>query len=117
QAGYVGPNREQPAGKRRFVRACLECGGRDVERLQVGTAEVAVGDVRHRHLDDAVDAAVGPQADDAAAAEATVPHATLGVDGRSVGRTALETAEQVTAVGNAVRLRVVVVRVENVGLG
>ena len=99
----TGSAKRLPA--RRSPRARAAARGGDVERLQVRAAEGAGGDVGDRHLDDAVDLAVGRDADDAAAAVAGVPEVAVAVDRRAVGRAALEAGEERPLVGDGARAR------------
>src|SRR5262249_17391273 len=87
---------------------------RDVQRAKIGAAEGACGDVADRHLDDAVDFAVGRDPDDAAAAIARVPKIAVAVHGGAVRGAARAAGEERALVGDGAGGAVIVPDIDGV---
>src|SRR5665213_2496747 len=116
EAGDVHLQGEKAAGEAFAVgRAEAAAGGGDVERGEAEAAEGAGGDGSRRHLDDAVDAAIGGDANDAATAIARVPEVAGAVNRRAVGAAAVVPGKERPLVGDPACRAIVVPHRYDVG--
>src|SRR5438128_4985677 len=93
--------------------------GRDIKNVQVGASKVDARYLLDRHLDDAIQAAVGRVAAQLALEDLGIPKKSFRVDRRSVGRNPGRDARlrEGAPVGDGAGLGVVVVRPDLTGEG